>query len=234
MTTIAIAANDQDLTITQKPLLASGDKDSVLLHVDFSTEWDGYTKTAVFYQSVNSAYHAVLDSNDECLIPWEVMASEGTMNFGIYGIKDEMRKTSEVISYKITKGAWSEDTKPSDPTPDIYAQLLTECADAKAAAESVVDIANSAVDTANSALEAATVKQVSVTLAADGWSDNQQTATASGVTASNAIIVSPDPDYFIVYGECQIRAVTQATNSVAFKCEDVPAEDVKVNILIEG
>ena len=227
MTTIAVAANDQDLIITQKPLLASGDKDSVLLHVDFSTEWDGYSKTAIFYRSVNNVYHAVLDMNDECLIPWEVLASDGTMNFGVYGIKDEIRKTTEVITYKIVKGAWGEDTKPSDPSPDIYTQLLASCAEAKTAAESVVDIANSA-------LEAATVKQVSVTLSASGWSDNQQTATASGVTASNAIVVSPDPEYFTVYGESQIRAVKQATNSVTFKCEDVPTEAVKVNILIEG
>lgn len=167
MTTIAIAANDQDLTITQKPLLASGDKDSVLLHVDFDAEWDGYTKTAIFYQNPNKAYHVILDMNDECVIPWEVLTTEGTMHFGIYAIKDGTRKTSQVIAYKITKGAWYEDTKPSDPTPDIYTQIMTRCDDVIQAAESVVDLAETANANAASALASATAKVTRSKLAAD-------------------------------------------------------------------
>lgn len=230
MTTIAVAANDQDLIITQKPLLASGDKDSVLLHVDFSTEWDGYSKTAIFYQSVNNVYHAVLDMNNECLIPWEVLISEGTMYFGIYGVKDDARKTSEVITYKIVKGAWNDDTSPSDPTPDVYTQLLTLCAEAKTAAESVVDTAEEAKETAESAKSTA----VTAPLAADGWSNNQQTVTVSGVTASNNLVVTPDPDSYLAWCEGQIRVVTQAANSLTFQCEDVPSENLTANILIVG
>ena len=34
-------------------------------------------------------------------------------------------KTSEVLRYRIRKGAISEDAKTPDPTPDIYAQIIS-------------------------------------------------------------------------------------------------------------
>ncbi len=133
MTTIKVMANDQDLTIVEKPILASGDLGTVILHADFSAEWDGYAKTAVFYQNEKNTFHAILDGNGECVIPWEALKSEGVLFFGIFGAKNDTRKTSEVVKYRIRKGAWSEETNPSDPTPDIYTQILaaySKCAPA--------------------------------------------------------------------------------------------------------
>lgn len=131
MTKITVMLNDQDMTIVQKPLLASGDKKTVILHADFSTEWDGYTKTGVFYQDESNVCHAVLNSSGECEIPWEAMQTEGTMYFGIFGIKNNTRKTSEVVKYRIQKGAWSVETSTSDPTPNIYTQIMSAIAPLK-------------------------------------------------------------------------------------------------------
>lgn len=128
MTTIKVILNDQDITIVQNPLLASGDLESVILHADFSPEWDGYAKTAVFYQNEKNVFHAVLNGNGECVIPWEAMKAEGFLFFGIFGAKDDTRKTSEVVRYRIRKGAWSEETAVHDPTPDIYTQILSNVA----------------------------------------------------------------------------------------------------------
>lgn len=121
-------ANDQNLIVASNTLLASGDKGAVTLHADFSCEWDGYAKTAVFYQNKENVYYAILNDNGECVIPWEAMKDEGIMFFGIFGAKNDTRKTSKVVRYRIRKGAWSEETAVSDPTPDIYTQILSNIA----------------------------------------------------------------------------------------------------------
>ncbi len=104
MTTIRVMANDKNLTIISNPVIASGNIETVILHVDFSEEWSGYGKTAEFYQDKEHVYHVGLNTQNECFIPWEAMQTEGFMYFGIFGTKDNMRKSSEVIRYKIKKG----------------------------------------------------------------------------------------------------------------------------------
>ena len=47
----------------------------------------------------------------------------------------------------------------------------------------------------------ATYTQLTVTLTVAGWSDNSQTVTASGVTANNAVVISPAPSSYSSYGE---------------------------------
>ena len=91
------------------------------------------------------------------------------------------------------------------------------------------DIANSAV-TATKIAANAVSKSFTVTLTAGGWNNNSQTVNATGVTASNTVIVSPAAASFVVYGEAQIRCTAQAANSLTFMCEGAPEEAVTVNV----
>lgn len=75
---------------------------------------------------------------------------------------------------------------------------------------------------------------VTVTIATSDWSNNTCTKSASGVTASNNIVVSPDPSSFLAYGEAQIRATAQGSGTVTFTCETVPSASVSVIVLIVG
>ena len=70
------------------------------------------------------------------------------------------------------------------------------------------------------------------TLAAAGWSGNTQTVSVVGVTASNTVIVAPDPASFAAYTESGIRCTAQASGTLTFVCEDVPAETLTVNVVI--
>lgn len=70
------------------------------------------------------------------------------------------------------------------------------------------------------------------TLAAAGWSGNTQTVSVGGVTASNTVIVAPDPAIFSTYTESGIRCTAQASGTLTFVCEDVPAETLTVNVVI--
>jgi len=75
---------------------------------------------------------------------------------------------------------------------------------------------------------------VSVTIAVADWTNQSCTKSVSGVTASNNIIVAPDPASFLAYGEAQIRATAQGSGTVTFACETVPTEAVTVNVMIVG
>ncbi len=125
-TVIKVKCIDQTLTLINSPVIASGGLNENKLECDFCEKWDGFSKTAVFYQDKKNVYYSVLDENDTCIIPKEATANKGTMFFGIFGSKDGVTRTSEIIRYKIDEGAITEDLKPSDPTPDIYEQLLAK------------------------------------------------------------------------------------------------------------
>ena len=78
----------------------------------------------------------------------------------------------------------------------------------------------------------ATYTQLTVTLTIAGWSDNSQTVTASGVTANNAVVVSPAPSSYRSYGEFGVYCSAQAANSLTFVCDSVPDVALAINIFI--
>ena len=78
----------------------------------------------------------------------------------------------------------------------------------------------------------ATYTQIAITLTVAGWSDNSQTVTASGVTANNAVVISPAPDSYTSYGEFGVYCSAQAANSLTFVCDSTPDVALAVNILI--
>lgn len=126
MTTINLFANDQHLTTGSKPKIASGDMNSVLLHVEFDPIWDKFTKTAVFFTSNDETVYEMILTDDECTVPHEVLAESGTLFIGIRGIcaEDNAIKTSTLVKYRIDDGAPVGDGTTVDPTPDVYQQIL--------------------------------------------------------------------------------------------------------------
>lgn len=128
-TIITVECVDQDLMITNSPLIASGGLHENYVSFKFCPKWDKLSKTAVFCKNENEKYYAVIDANNTCEIPHEITDSEGAMLFGVVGVSNNITKTSKVLRYKIVEGAIVEGATPSDPTPDIYEQLLANYAD---------------------------------------------------------------------------------------------------------
>lgn len=125
MTTIYAKTSDQLLTATILPKVACNNKNTVLLHVDFDSAWDGLAKSALFYTSHDpTVYEVVFDAAGSCTIPHEVLAASGHLFIGIKGIKSTGEvKTSSLIQYKILPGTPS--MVVSDPSPNVYSQLLS-------------------------------------------------------------------------------------------------------------
>ena len=80
----------------------------------------------------------------------------------------------------------------------------------------------------------AAVPSKAVVVSISGWSSNKATISVSGVTASNNVIVTPHPDYFVTWTECMVRATSQSAGKLTFTCEETPSGTIKANVLIVG
>lgn len=132
MSTIKVICIDQALAFENTPVIASGGLEEDFISFTFCNQWTGFARTAVFWRTEKDAYHVLLDGADRCQIPPEVTADEGTIFFGVFGVNESgAQRTTEVLTYHIKKGAITTGTKPSEPTQDIYTQLLAQYAELK-------------------------------------------------------------------------------------------------------
>lgn len=130
-TIIKASCQDQNLRLVDEPIIASGGVHENFIQFEFCEKWAGMTKTAVFYNDAKkiTAYYEVVDSSNMCEVPCEVTEKKGTMYFGVFGVLGETTRTSEVVAYKINQGAITTELVPSEPSPDIWEQLLAHCSE---------------------------------------------------------------------------------------------------------
>ena len=157
LSTIRATVTDQKLVITDAPELASGGKGTNHVAFEFCELWDGFTKTAVFYNRPSEKYIMALGSDDVCDVPPEVTEKKGRMFFGVFGIDgDGKRKTSGVVPYFIGEGGYDEDAAPSEPTEEFWEQVLAEIAKSEEAvreAKDALEEMNEVIDGVNKAVE---------------------------------------------------------------------------------
>lgn len=124
MTTIKLKVIDENIEFTSSPPIYSGDVNTISTLFEFGGNWEGFTKTAVFYREIETPYMQVLKDN-ECYIPHEVMMTAGRIYFGVFGVKDDKVKTSEVVFYDIRTGVMTFGSIP-EPSDEIWQQILDE------------------------------------------------------------------------------------------------------------
>ena len=77
-----------------------------------------------------------------------------------------------------------------------------------------------------------TIHSIAVILDHTLWesSNNTIAVTVSGITATSNILVSPAPLSIDDYTACKVFALSQASNTLTFKCTTIPSVDISVNI----
>lgn len=124
-TLIRLRCKNQKLSYITKPIIASGDFEVDTVSFDLNETWDGYRRTAVFYRNVEDAFHVFMNDENTCTIPHEVLEDPGAMYIGIFGIRDGKTLTSNMVVCNIDRGAIISIGRVSDPTPDVYAQIIS-------------------------------------------------------------------------------------------------------------
>ena len=139
MSVIKVKCSDQTLTATEAPLIAAGGTDENYIEFDFDGFWAGFAKVAVFYNKPSKRYKTVIDDNGICVVPPEVTKTRGNMYFGVFGTNSSgVTRTSQMICYYIDEGAVENGAEPSDPTPEMWEQMLAVIQECKENALRVV------------------------------------------------------------------------------------------------
>ena len=73
---------------------------------------------------------------------------------------------------------------------------------------------------------------IQVTLASAGWSGGAQTVSATHVTATNSVIVSPIPAHQDAYSTAGILCTEQTAGTLKFTCTSDPTANITVNVYI--
>lgn len=119
-----LQATGQELIIVDKTLVVSGTVGVYTAQFELSDEWTDYAITAVFKSAVNGTYEVLLDSNNECTIPYEVIAQPDFLQIGIYGVNGADRYPAIYTERIYINTGTEQGEPPSEPTQDLYDQML--------------------------------------------------------------------------------------------------------------
>lgn len=133
---INIEIKGQQAHIVNQQSLISGTSNLEEIKFDFSSEWDGYTKTAVIYvddYSISDSVKVLVEKNvvsAEKLPSW-LFREECELYIGVFGDNSEGRRiTSTIVCQKVKKGVPVDVV--NEITPDIYNQIIKIMCDTKA------------------------------------------------------------------------------------------------------
>ena len=118
-------ANKASLTVRRREPLTSGMVNAVTAGFEFSADWTGLERTAVF-QCGGTSKSVLLGADGQCAIPWEVLSSHGRpLMAGVFGTRG-----GEVVLPTVwaSLGTILEGAAPAGerypPTPELWEQEL--------------------------------------------------------------------------------------------------------------
>ena len=98
-----------------------------------TNDWIGPI-TAIFNE-----YTVILDDNNECVVPWEVLQNPGTVKVSAFC--GDLH-TASVATMVVNPSGYVDGQTPEPPTPDVYQTLVQTANNAKNIAQSVRDDAD--------------------------------------------------------------------------------------------
>ena len=155
-----------------------------------------------------------------------------------YGFNDGTTVTQYSIAYQGSNGTGIGTVKAASYNGNVYNSVDTSGTLALSNIVASVSyngtVYNSVDSSGNLALPSIQAQHtsLSITIATSDWNNGTCTKTATGVTSSNTVIVSPASASYEAYGEAQVRATAQGANQLTFTCTDVPSSSLTVNVAI--
>lgn len=127
--TITFELSNQIIRRTDCNVLASGSQNYVTAKFDILTEDWTAPITAIF-----DDYTVVLDEDNQCLVPWEVLANSGKVTVSAFCGN---LHTAIAETFQVYPSGYTEGQTPENPTPSVYVQLTQLVREAVDAADSV-------------------------------------------------------------------------------------------------
>lgn len=116
---IVLRVDNQRIVRIDKNTIIADSKNYLYAKFVFVTnEWQG-TKTAIFTHK-GIPYKMILDDNNECEVPWEVIKA-GSFSVSVFCGDLITTNSANVL---VGKSGYAEAGEPKEPTPDVYAQII--------------------------------------------------------------------------------------------------------------
>ena len=123
-------ADKNVLTLQRREPLTSGSANVYEVLFEFSSDWEGLSRIAVF-KTDRESRAIPLDASRRCTIPWEVLVNASSQLFaGVYGFRDGtvVLPTVWALLGRILEGVSpGEEARP--PTPELWEQELSNKGD---------------------------------------------------------------------------------------------------------
>ena len=125
------------LNVNSKKYIISDSINYHKIKIEFDDSWTNYSKTINFYNTkTNKSINMLLNAENECIIPYEVLEDKGNLVICVRGVLGtELENTlSEIYTLMdypliIVQSDKNDGSEPSDPTEDIYDQIVTQLGD---------------------------------------------------------------------------------------------------------
>lgn len=121
----SINAEKNQLCVREQEPVTSGSVNVCPVQFQFSADWEGLERTAVFRAGEKSV-SVLLDDSGACGIPWEVLERPGLrLEAGVYGVRGGEVVLPTVwadLGYIRAGAAPGDDARP--PAPDLWRQEL--------------------------------------------------------------------------------------------------------------
>ncbi len=148
-----IDVSGNSLTVS-KPMIAENNVGTLSCRFRFDSEWEGFTKFAVFTHG-DTSVAVPLDEAGVCEVPSQVMSDAGVVTFGVFGNSGGRRINSCLADLDLAAGAFtSASTVVSQESLSAYETAVQNCNTATIAATTAASSATTAV---NAAVEAADI-----------------------------------------------------------------------------
>lgn len=120
-------ASKSNLTVRQREMMASGSVNVNTIKFEFSPDWDGLTRTAVFRNDTENR-SILLDDTNQCEIPREVLSSAGQRVYaGVYGTRGQETVLPTIwASLGVVLAGAAPDSGTYPPTPELWEQELAK------------------------------------------------------------------------------------------------------------
>lgn len=126
-----LRADKNNLTVLTREMLTSGSVNVYRVRFEFSSDWDGLNRVAVFRAGNTSTSMALSAEDWETDIPWEALQSPGVRLYGgVYGTRGETVVLPTIwadLGYIQTGVSLGDESRP--PTPDLWEQELSKKGD---------------------------------------------------------------------------------------------------------
>lgn len=124
-----IIVNPHSLELQKNIDINSGEYNVQKCEFVFSNEYEGLTKMAVFSNEESSFKTMIIDN--ECIIPYEILETDGTIGLGVYGYEVDgenlvKRYSPKPVFFNVELGSYQYAQEGEQPSQDIIEQILAE------------------------------------------------------------------------------------------------------------